>query len=123
MITGVVSGDLDARILVVVRGPAGQGQRIEAVVDTGFNGWLTLPPAEIATLTLPWRHSGRAILADGSEVVADMHEGALLWEGALVRIAIDAAESVPLIGMSLLHGYELAVQVIEGGRVIIRSLP
>ncbi|WP_179130992.1 hypothetical protein [Candidatus Entotheonella palauensis] len=45
-----------------------------------------------------------------------------MWDGALRRLAVDAAETDPLVGMSLLYGYELTIQVQEGGRVIIQAL-
>jgi predicted aspartyl protease len=72
MITGFVTADLEASIRVLVRGPAGQRQRIEAVIDTGLNGWLTLPPALISSLGLPWRRRGPALLADGRGSVFDI---------------------------------------------------
>ena len=36
MITGVVTDRLEAVIRLRVRGPAGQDQEIEAIIDTGF---------------------------------------------------------------------------------------
>lgn len=81
MITGVVTADREAVIGLAVRGPTGQEQQIEAVVDTGFDGWSSLPPALIALLGLPWRRRGRALLADGSESVFDIYEGTVVWEG------------------------------------------
>ena len=54
MITGVVNALLDATIRVRVSGPTGQELELEAVVDTGFSGFLTLPPGSIAELGLPW---------------------------------------------------------------------
>jgi predicted aspartyl protease len=59
MITGVVTSFYQATIRLIVRGPTGQAQEIEAVIDTGFDGVLSLPPADIATLGLPWRRRGR----------------------------------------------------------------
>jgi len=41
MITGVVKDDRQAIIHLIVRGPAGQEQEIEAIIDTGFDAWLT----------------------------------------------------------------------------------
>jgi len=38
VITGVVTADREAVIGLVVRGPAGQEQQIESVVDPGFDG-------------------------------------------------------------------------------------
>jgi len=43
MISGVVTGDRQAVIRLTVRGPTGQEQEIEAVIDTGFDGCLSLP--------------------------------------------------------------------------------
>ena len=43
MITGVVSGDRQAIIHLMVQGPTGQALEIEAIIDTAFDGWLSLP--------------------------------------------------------------------------------
>lgn len=66
MITGVVTSSYQATIRLIVRGPTGQAEEIDAVIDTGFDGALSLPPPDIVILGLPWRRRGRALLADGS---------------------------------------------------------
>jgi clan AA aspartic protease len=109
-------------IRLTVRGPAGQEQEIEAIIDTGFDGWLSLPSSIIARLGLVWRRRGRALLADGSESVFDIFEATVDWDGEARRIPVDGAETIPLVGMSLLEGYELTVQVQAGGNVMVRSL-
>jgi hypothetical protein len=38
-------------------------------------------------------------------------------------VAVDAADIDPLVGMRLLDGYELTVQAIVGGQVLIKALP
>jgi clan AA aspartic protease len=123
MITGVVTASRQAIIRLTVRGPEGQEQEIDAVIDTGFDGTLTLSPALIATLGLVWRRRGRALLADGSESLFDIYETIVIWDGEPRRIAVDEADIDPLVGMFLLYGYELIVQVMEGGAVIIQPLP
>jgi hypothetical protein len=50
-------------------------------------------------------------LADGGESVFDIYEATLDWDGEARRIPVDEAETVPLVDMSLLEGYELTVQV------------
>ena len=67
MITGIVTVEREAVISLTIRGSKGQEHEIEAVIDTGFDGSLTLPPALITALELPWRRRGRALLADGNE--------------------------------------------------------
>lgn len=123
MITGVVTANREATIQVAVRGPAGVDEQIEAVVDTGFDGWLSLPPPLIALMGLQWRRRGRALLADGSECVFDIYDVTVLWDGNLRRIAVDEASTAPLVGMALLDGYELSVKVRNGGSVTIKALP
>jgi clan AA aspartic protease len=124
MITGVVTANREAIIRLAVHGPAGVEQQIESVVDTGFDGWFSLPPSLIALLGLQWRRRGRALLADGSECVFDIYEVTVLWDGSLRRIAVDEASTAPLVGMALLYDYELSVQVRNGGSVTInRSRP
>jgi len=122
MITGVVTDDRQAVIHLTVRGPTGQEQEIEAIIDTGFDGWLSLPSSLIVRLGLLWRQRGRALLADGRESVFDIYEATVVWDGEVRRIPVDEAETAPLVGMSLLEGYELIVQVRSGGNVIIKTL-
>ena len=43
MIVGIVRRR-EPLIRLTVRGFRGRQQEIEAVVDTGYTGWLTLPP-------------------------------------------------------------------------------
>jgi clan AA aspartic protease len=122
MIAGVVTEHRQALIRLAVRGPTGQEQEIEAIIDTGFDGCLSLPSSIIVLLNLPWRQRGRALLADGSEAVFDIYEGTVLWDGQVRRIPVHEAETTPLIGMSLLQGYELTIEVHPGGRVTLRAL-
>lgn len=121
MITGVVTADRQVVIPLTVRGPTGQEQEIEAIIDTGFDGWLSLPSSLIALLGLAWRQRGRALLADGSEGVFDIYEGIVVWDGQARRIPVHETETTPLVGMSLLEGYELTVDVRPSGNVIIKA--
>jgi predicted aspartyl protease len=53
MITGVVNSDYEAIIRLTVLGPAGQRQKIRAVIDTGFDGYLSLRSCPISLAELP----------------------------------------------------------------------
>ena len=123
MIAGYVNAYREAIIRLVVSGPLGRSQEIDAVVDTGFTGFLTLPLSIIANLELPFRRRGRAVLADGSESLFDIYEARVLWDGQPRRVAIDAVDTDSLVGMALLSGYELTVQAVVGGRVSIKAIP
>jgi clan AA aspartic protease len=117
MITGIVNGDFEAMLSLSICGSDGKVYTQDAIIDTGFNGWLSLSPDLIDQLNLKWKRRGRAILGDGSECVFNIYEAVVLWDGVYLTIPIDEADSEPLVGMSLMEGYQLTVQVFEGGKV------
>ncbi|MBN3923935.1 clan AA aspartic protease [Nostoc sp. NMS4] len=122
MIAGIVNADLEPIIPVSVCGSDGKIYTQDAIVDTGFNGWLSLPPDLIAQLNLRWKRRGRAILGDGSECVFNVYEAVLVWDGDILTIPVDEADSEPLVGMSLMEGYQLIMQVFEHGRVELNKV-
>ena len=77
--------------------PQGHAQEVDALIDTGFNGFLTLPPAVVTALGLTRRSRGRAQLANGREEVFDIYGVTVLWDGqpqyveaAVLILAINA---------------------------------
>lgn len=95
MMTGSVNACREPVLRLTVRGPAGQEPEVEAVIDTGFNGSMSLPSTLIAMLGLAWRRRGRALLADGSESVFDIYEATVMSDGQPRRVAIDGIFASP----------------------------
>ena len=58
MIQGVVNTAYEAVVALSLQGPEGQAQDIEAVIDTGYSGFLTLPPGLVDDLGLPFAYMG-----------------------------------------------------------------
>jgi clan AA aspartic protease len=123
MMTGLVTAGREAVIRLPVRGTRGREARVEAVIDTGFNGFLTLPARLIADLALPFATATRAVLGDGSRVDVDVFEGVVLWDNRERDVAVLAAEGGVLVGMSMLSGYRLTLDVEDGGSVLVEALP
>jgi clan AA aspartic protease len=122
MMQGYVNQNYEAMLSLVVRN-SDKLKSITAVIDTGFTGFLSLPIAAIRELELSWSYRDRATLGDGSEVLFDIYDGMVIWGGQYREIEINAAETEPLIGMSLLRGYRLQVDTVQGGLVKISELP
>jgi clan AA aspartic protease len=122
MITGMVRAR-EGRIRLKVRGTGKKEQEITAVIDTGYTAALSLPPTLVASLGLRWKSFGRGILADGSECLFDVYVVEVLWDGRERRCLVDEADTDPLVGMALLSGYELNMQVRWRGKVTIKRLP
>ena len=121
MIEGVVNAAYEAVVVLTVHGPSGQATEIEAIIDTGFTGFLTVTPALAAELELSLEGASRATLADGSEVTFDVYDVAVLWDGQLRYVLADAADTTPLVGMRMLDRHNLNIDVEDGGRVVIQA--
>jgi clan AA aspartic protease len=87
------------------------------VVDTGFNGWLTLSQVEVRALDLELREEGRYWLADGSEMVSRLYTAEVEWVGEWRRIMVLEMAGGSLLGMALLRGFHLGIDVESGGTV------
>ncbi len=121
MIEGGVNSALDAVVTIPIRGQTGQTLEVDAVVDTGFNRFLTLPLTLVTELGLPLTGANRVAMADGSEVTLLSYDVTVLWDGKTRDVVAYAADTTPLIGMALLESHSLYVEVEDGGRVVIQA--
>jgi clan AA aspartic protease len=121
MMQGYVNENYEAVISIVVKNGT-KLKSINAAIDTGFKGFLSLPSAIIAELELPWSYRDRATLGDGSETLFDIYEASVIWDGQFREIEINSANTEPLLGMRMLRGYRLQVDTVEGGLVAIAEL-
>ncbi|MGH9854688.1 MAG: clan AA aspartic protease [Blastocatellia bacterium] len=122
MITGKVTTNREATIGVEVSGAGPLAQQVEAVIDTGFNGYLTLPNHLISLLNLPFAGNRSATLGDGSAVVLDVYFATVSWHGQDRDVLTLQAEGGALVGMSLLYGSRLSLEVVDDGDVVIEPL-
>jgi clan AA aspartic protease len=118
MITGRVR-NLEAIVEFEVAGPSGQRQPVEAVIDTGYNGHLTLPSELVSRLGLPFAGHRRGKLADGSVTILDVHLASIVWHGLERDVLVLQAAGGALVGMALLEGCRLTVEVFEDGTVTV----
>jgi clan AA aspartic protease len=122
MMNGIVNQNYEATIRLVVSNESKQTQLIDAVIDTGFTGFLTLPMTVITDLNLRLYSREEGTLGDGSTCILDVYSGLVIWDGEYRYIDVNAAETDPLVGMSLLYGYRMQLDAIEGGTVTIQAL-
>jgi clan AA aspartic protease len=121
MMLGKVNQNCEAILPVVLRN-IDIMQSVDAVIDTGFSGFLTLPSGIIAALDLTWKGRDVATLGDGTSCIFEVYIATVIWDGEYRVIDINGSETVPLIGMRLLRGYDLRIQAIEGGTVTVEAL-
>ncbi len=121
MIEGSVSAAREAVVTLSLQGSEGRTRDIEAVIDTGYTGALTLPISVVEDLELSFSHMGWAFLANDDVVSFDVHDVTVLWDGQPRQVKADATGSIPLVGMLLLDRHNLSIEVEIGGRVVIEA--
>jgi clan AA aspartic protease len=119
MIQGVVNARNEAIVRLRVRGPGGVESDVDMIVDSGFTASLTLPVARVAALSLARESGGFAVLADGSVRKFDIFAAEIAWGGTWRAVLVSAVGNESLLGMRLLAGHKLVVEVVPGGLVEI----
>ena len=110
---------LQAWVTIEVAGSDEAFHPTDAIVDTGFTGWLTLPGTVIEQMQLDLYGRRPAVLANGETEVLDLYFAYVQWHGHVRPVMVHQAGGRPLMGMALLSGSRLLVDASEGGEVTI----
>lgn len=119
---GAVNNDCEAIIKVAVGRIGSPKIAVNAVIDTGFTSFLSLPLSIITELDLTWHYRDVGTLGDGSEIVFELYKASVIWDGQNKLIDVVASDAEPLVGMGLLYGFKLQVEAVEGGRVTVEAM-
>ena len=123
MITGRINQDGELIAPIRVLDTNGYVHRFEAVIDTGFDGDLSLPGNFVAPLGMPYSEPSEMVVATGRIFDVIAYEGIAIWRGERRPIRIIETEGDPLIGIGLLWGSLLTAEITENGEVTISPLP
>jgi clan AA aspartic protease len=122
MITGKIKANKEAVIELEVIGLSHRA-KIEVVLDTGFTGYLMLPSDLINRLRLQLIGTRNVILGDGTNVTLDLYRAKVLWHNIERIVYVLRADAELLVGMSLLYGSRVTLDVVTDGNVTIDALP
>lgn len=122
MLTGRINSRLEAIVRLWIRGPEDRVLETDVLIDTGFSGFLSLPPDMIASLGLLPHGEMVGTLADGTKGLFPIYKAIISWHGQPRATFVSAVESHPLLGMGVLYDSELFMQVIDGGEVVVQDL-
>jgi clan AA aspartic protease len=122
VILGEITPDLEAIVPLRIFGPDGLSLTADVTIDTGFTGYLTLPAEIVERLGLALAETDDYILADGAVVALPVYYASLAWDEATRDVLALQTDAEPLIGMALLHGQFLGMEIADGGTVRIEDL-
>lgn len=113
----------EPRVTIHVADIYGVQHPVEFLVDTGFDGDITLPPAVIRRLGLPYLRAGNVTVAGNFAAEFGVYGAEVIWDGKIVEAAVlESEDDPPLLGMALLWGSRITIEAREGGTVSIEAL-
>ena len=122
MISGRVDALRQARVQLEVQRSDERFETIDTVIDTGFDGHLTLPPDVIGGLSLEIDMPADVVLATGLRERVNTWRAYVLWHDRLRSVLVLEASGAPLLGMELLEDSQLTLQARINGDVLIERL-
>jgi predicted aspartyl protease len=125
--TGYLDNAGHPHIKIKVWGLSNQfGQEFEAMIDTGFSGYLSLPLVRAFPLALTLFGTTQYELADGSMSPKLLAHGNIDHEGEITSglIALESnANCGPLVGMDFLRQSKKMLLLGKGGVVLLDEPP
>lgn len=121
MIRGRVNQRLEPVVNVSILDDHDIAHSFESILDTGFNGHLTLPSDVIKRLGLNYSGQRAVATADGFTHNVDVFTARLLLHENWRPIFVIRLDSPPLLGMRSLLRCRLSMNVYSGGRVVVEE--
>ena len=73
------------------------------LVDTGYDGWLVLPPDIVKELALPPTGDANIVtVAGGASLEWANYRARLYWNGRVRDVVVLESDTMPLLGMAML---------------------
>ena len=95
---------------------------IEFILDTGFEGFLSLPRAVVDALDAVYLGDRPVAFADGLVRTRPFDQIMLEWQEDLRPIEIIVLDGKPLLGVDLIEESFLQAETTDGGEVSIEPL-
>jgi clan AA aspartic protease len=118
VINGIVFGR-QPQIKLVLRTVDYPDLEIGCVIDTGFEGALTLPAIVVEKLQLTHVARINVNLANDENFITSVHRATIIWDDAELDVPVLAMGRRPTVGTLLLATYNLNIDFYDGGIVSI----
>lgn len=94
MMQGVVNTNCEAVLPLIISNQNRQTRLIDAVIDTGYTGYLSLLSEIIVALNLTWVGVDRGTLGNGTETTFEVFAATIVWDGKYRNIPVNKAETI-----------------------------
>lgn len=108
---------------VTVAGPLNPGQEFEAVLDTGFTGFLSMPLLQALPLGLVLYGTTTIVLADGSQGYRLTAKGQVTvgGESRIGVVILEPNSNEPLLGMAFLRQFVMVLYLSTAHVILVKE--
>ena len=117
---GGIAGEIHSlwpRVPIVVAGPRGTKKSFDALLDTGFDGALSISRRDVELLDLRFLSDRIMVLADGTEHDSAVFAGRVYFAGEWREVPIMDSGDDAMVGLQLVYGARLTLDVVLDGDV------
>jgi predicted aspartyl protease len=119
---GYINDRLEPVLPVYLLGNDDRSLQVEAIIDTGCTTYLVLDHGVIQELGLSPIGTGQYLTADGSLAIGDIFQVDVVTEFGRATVEAYGGGTSTLIGMALLAGFSLRMNIFAGGEVVLEAL-
>jgi predicted aspartyl protease len=119
--TGFLDKSGSPALKVSISGPFESEQEFDAIIDTGFTGFVSMPLLKAFPLGLLLYGTAEVILADGSVAPKLLAKGAVTVgdETQIGVVVLEPSSGDVLLGMDFLRKFERVLIVTQGGKGVV----
>ena len=106
--TGYLDGNGDPHVRLLVRGPVYAGQDVDFLIDTGYQGFISLPLVQAFPIGLILSGTTNIVMANGQAQPRLMCLGGVTCEGVeeVGLVVIESTGQTPLLGMDFFRRFK-----------------
>ena len=117
-----ILGSMYPTVSIGIRGRNDKEMVLDAVLDTGFTGTVSIPDQIIRETNLAFSRREMFVLADGTRRVVDVYDGSVLFAGVWYETDVFSTHHVAIVGMRLMYGANISLDAVPNGEISYTSL-
>ena len=116
------SGYLFPSVPIKIHHDQGQPKLVEALLDSGFSGMVSLPAETVKELELKYVRTQEVTLADGTLQAVEVFAGSVCFAGKWRKTSVLSTGDEATVGMGLISGGNISFDAVPGGDILYTPL-
>lgn len=122
MVTGQVTAAREVVFRFDIFDKHSEAHELRVILDTGFDGSLTLPPVLAEAFGLVAANEEAILVGGDEQQLVPTYEATIGWDGQQRSVTVYGLDTHPVIRMRLIYGYDVHFHAVDGGTAALIRL-